>query len=216
MKNLIFSALITLCMLQMTSCSVCTHVSVADMGRSAEATIVPLENPTLYCVNNQWYMEGFKANVQRCNASSIQPELLPAENKHPERYILGNDEMEPLYSPIPADMAETIRKGVYTHSHAISFINRKWVNELPDGKVKKEEIKASTPDYFRSLSSHRLMHTDKGSFILAKIGELTADFSSIYAYPLAGICAIVIDAPASFLYSPPAQDSKVAQPEEVE
>lgn len=216
MKKVILSVLCALCAFQLSSCSVRTHVAMADLGRSADAILVPLEQPTLYRVNGQWYMGGMMANVERYNAPSIRPEQLPSERRHPERYALDSDDMKDVYCAIPDDMAESIRKGTYTHSHAISFINRKWVGKLPEGKVAKEQVKTSAPDYFRGMSNHRLMQTSKGTYLLAKIGEFSADFGAIYAYPLAGLCTIIVDAPLSFLYSPPAQESKVAQPEEVE
>lgn len=217
MKKISLLALGTLCAaLISTSCSVRSHVSVADMGRSADGILLPLETPTICKVGDQWYMCGHKANIERNNAPWVRPEQLPQDKRHPERYELGSDDFEPMYAPIPTSLAESLRKGKYTHSDAISFINRKWVDELPEGKVREVKTKASAPAFFRNMSSHRLMQTEQGSFLLAHIGELTADFSSIYAYPLAGLTAIVVDAPASFLYSPPVQESKVAQPEEVE
>ncbi len=216
MKNKTLLTLGALCTLLGTSCSVRSHISVADCGRSADAILVPLEQPTLCKVDKQWYLCGKKANIERHNAPWVRPEQLPADKRHPERYTLGGDDMTPVYSAIPTELADNLRKGKYTHSDAISFINRKWVNELPEGKVEEVRTTAQTPDYFRTMSSHRLMQTEQGNFLLARIGELTADFSSIYAYPLAGLCAIFVDAPASFLYSPPVQKPQVAQAETVE
>lgn len=216
MKKLTLLTLSILSTLITTSCSVCSHVSVADFGRSAEAILLPLESPTLHIVGKQWYMEGQKTYVERHNAPWVRPEQLPADKRHPERYSIDSDDSSPVYAAIPADMAESIRKGKYTHSHAISFINRKWVDELPAGKVKTIETKTSAPEYFRKMSSHRLLQTESNSYLLAHIGELTADFSSILAYPLAGLCTIVVDTPASFFYSPPVKKKQVAQPEELE
>lgn len=209
-------ALSALCALMMPSCSVCSHVSVADMGRSADAILLPLEQPTLSRVGSQWYMHGYKANIARSNAPWVRPEQLPAEKRHPERYSLCSDEMSPMYSPIPESLVKDLQNGKYTHSDAISFINRKWVDKLPEGDARQVKLKASAPAFFRNMSSHRIMHTEQGNFLLANIGELTADFSSILAYPLAGLCAIVVDTPASFFYSPPVQKVQLAQPEEVE
>ncbi|MBQ2868551.1 MAG: hypothetical protein IJE88_00825 [Akkermansia sp.] len=202
--------------LVLSSCSVCTHSAVADYGRSADAILLPLENPTLYCVNDQWYMGGQKANIERYNSAWVKTDKLPYEKRHPERYALGSDEMSPMYSPIPKDLAESIQKGKYTHSQAISFINREWVAELPEGEVKKVRPSTSAPDFFRKMSSHRLMQTESGTYLLADIGEMTADFNSIIVYPMAGLCAILIDAPASFFYSPPTEQKQEAQPEELE
>lgn len=216
MNKIMNWALGAICVLSFTSCSVHPSVSVADMGRSADAILLPLEQPTLCQVNKQWYMCGHKANVERSNASWVNVNLLPVEKRHPERYTLGSDEFSPMYAPIPESLAESLRKGKYTHSDAISFINRKWVKELPEGKVKQVKTKVSAPAFFRNMSSHRLMQTEKGSFLLANIGELTADFSAIYAYPLAGLTSILVDAPASFFYNPPVQKPQVAQPEEIE
>lgn len=216
MKKLTLLALGMLGALSTTSCSVRSHVSVADFGRSAEAILLPLENPTLYSVNNTWYMSGQKTYVERHNAPWVHPDQLPADKRHPERYSIDSDEQSTVYTAIPAEMAESIRKGKYTHSQAISFINRKWVDQLPEGEVKKVETRTSTPEYFRKMSSHRLLQTETNSYLLAHIGEFTADFSSILAYPLAGLCTIVVDTPASFFYSPPVKKKQVAQPEELE
>lgn len=216
MKKLMILTLGAICALSLTSCSVRTSVSVADMGRSADGILLPLENPTLCHVNDQWYMCGHKANIERSNAPWVRPEQLPAEKRHPERYTLGSDDFTPMYAEIPESLSESLRKGKYTHSDAISFINRKWVDELPEGKVKEVKTKVSAPAFFRNMSSHRLMQTEKGNFLLAHIGEQTADFSAIFAYPLAGLTCLLIDAPASFFYSPPVQTPQVAQPEEVE
>ena len=209
-------ALLSLCALNISSCSVCTHSAVADMGRSAEAILLPLETPTLYQVNKEWYMLGHKANVERYNASWVDVGCLPADKRHPERYELGSSEMTPTYATIPASLAESLQKGKYTHSDAISFINRKWVDSLPEGEVKEVRLSLSTPDYFRHMSSHRIMQTEQGTYLLANIGEMSADFGAILAYPLAALSTIVIDMPASFLYSPPVQKKQVAQPEVVE
>lgn len=214
-KNALLT-LLSLCALGISSCSVCTHSAVADMGRSAEAILLPLETPTLYQVDKEWYMLGHKANVERCNASWVDPEYLPADKQHPERYELGSSDMTPAYAAIPASLAESLQKGRYTHSDAISFINRKWVDSLPEGEVKEVRLSLSAPDYFRHMSSHRIMHTDQGNFLLARIGEMTADFSAVYAYPLAGISAILIDVPGSIFYIPPTQQKQKAQPETLE
>ncbi len=198
------------------SCSVRSHVSVADCGRSAEAILLPLETATLYSVNDKWYMEGQKTFVERHNAPWVNPDQLPADKRHPERYTIDSDEKTPVYAAIPASMAEDIRKGKYTHSYAISFINRKWVDKLPEGEARKVETQSSAPDYFRKMSSHRLIQTETNSYLLAHIGELTADFSAILAYPLAGLCTLIVDTPASFFYSPPVKKKQEAQAEEIE
>lgn len=217
MKNITLSALgCMMCAVLGTSCTVRSHVAMADYGRSADGIVVPMEHPTLHRVDKQWYMEGQKVNIERNNASWISTDHLPVEKRHPERYTFGSDEMTPMYAAIPEDVADSIRKGKYTHSHAISFINRKWVDTLPEGKATQIKTKASTPDYFRKMSSHRLIQTETNSYLLAHIGELTADFSSIIAYPMAALCTIIVDTPASFFYSPPKQQRQTAQSEEVE
>lgn len=215
-KHLTLIATGALLALGTSSCSVCSHTSVADMGRSAEAILLPLEQPTLYKVDKQWYMLGHKTSVERSNAPWVRPEQLPAEKRHPERYSLDSDEMTPMYAAIPSSLAESLQKGKYTHSDAISFINRKWVDTLPAEEAKEVKLTVSAPDYFRNMSSHRIMQTEQGTYLLANIGEMSADFGAILAYPLAALSTIVIDMPASFLYSPPVQKKQVAQPEVVE
>lgn len=206
------SALVT------SSCSVCSRSAAADLGRSGDAIILPLENPTLYRVDDKWYICGSKVQVERSNAPWVNPDQLPIEKRHPERYSLVDDEFTPMYAPIPESMVENIRKGRYTHSDAISFINRKWISELPEGRVKEVKTTAEAPAFFRNMSSHRLLKTEQGNtYLLARIGEMTADLGAIYAYPLAGLCSIIIDIPASFLYSPPNQKLlQKAEAEEVE
>ena len=199
-----------------SSCSVCSHTSVADMGRSAEAILLPLQQPTLYKVDKQWYMLGHKTTVERSNAPWVRPEQLHVDKRHPERYSIDSDEMTPMYSPIPTELATSLQNGRYTHSDAISFINRKWVETLPTEEAQEVKLTVSAPDYFRNMSSHRIMQTEQGTFLLAHIGEMSADFGAILAYPLAALSAIVIDMPASFLYSPPVKKQQVAQPEVVE
>ena len=215
-RNLTLSLLAAAGTLLTTSCSVCSRVSVADCGRSGEAILVPLENPTIHQVDGNWYMTGKKVTVERSNYPWVRPEQLSAEKRHPERYSLADDESTPTYAAIPETLAESLQKGKYTHSDAISFINRKWVDELPEGKVKTVNLKVNAPDFFRNMSSHRLMQTEQGSYLLARIGEMTADGRAIYAYPLAALSGLIIDMPASFLYSPPVQKPQLAQPEEVE
>ena len=215
-KHLTLIATGALLALGTSSCSVCSHTAVADMGRSAEAILLPLEHPTLYKVDKQWYMLGHKTSVERNNAPWVRPEQLPAEQRHPERYNLGSDEMMPMYAAIPSSLAESLQKGKYTHSDAISFINRKWIDTLPAEEAKEVKLTVSAPDYFRNMSSHRIMQTEQGTYLLANIGEMSADFGAILAYPLAALSTIVIDMPASFLYSPPVQKKQVAQPEVVE
>lgn len=216
MKRNVLSLLATLCAFMASSCSVHSHVAVADMGRSADGILVPLENPTICCVNEQWYMCGHKANIERNNVPWTDISHLPIEKRHPERYTLGSDEFTPIYSPIPKSLAESLQKGKYTHSDAISFINRKWVEELPEGEVSKKDLTVSAPEYFSKMSSHRLMQTEQGNFLLAQIGELTADFNAVLVYPLAGLTAVLFDTPASIFYTAPARQVQEAQPEEVE
>lgn len=206
------SALIT------SSCSVCSRSAAADMGRSGDVILLPLEKPTLYRVNDNWYIGGSKAQVERSNAPWVNPDQLPAEKRHPERYSFVDEEFTPMYAEIPESLATNIRKGYYTHSDAISFINRKWVNELPEGKIKEIKTSAEAPAFFRNMDSHRLIKSEQGnSYLIARIGEMTADFGAIFAYPLAGLCAIIIDTPASFLYSPPNHKAiQKAEAEEVE
>ncbi len=201
-----------------SSCSVCTRTAVADMARSADAILLPLEHPTLYNVEGEWYIGGHKTLIERYNSSWVNPEQLPAEKSHPERYSIADDEFTDTYAQIPEEMAANIRKGKYTYSDAISFINRKWIDQLPEQKkIKKYTTKANAPAFFRNMSSHRLVKSEQGNtYLLAEIGELTADFSSIFIYPLAGITGILVDMPASFLYSPPAPAPQTAQAEEVE
>ena len=146
----------------------------------------------------------------------MRPEQLSFEKRHPERYALCDEDFTTAYAAIPDSLAESLRKGKYTHSDAISFINRQWEDKLPEGNAKSYQVKASAPDFFRNMSSHRLMQTEKGNFLLARIGEMEADWRAIYAYPLSGLTLLLFDTPASFFYSPPVQKSQVAQPEEVE
>lgn len=198
------------------SCSVRTHEVIADTARSGKAILLPLQNPTICNVDNQWFMKGSKAYVQRHNRPCIYKEKNPVD-KHEERYTLADDEFEPIYAPIPEDMATNLMKGKYTHTDAISFINRKWTNTLPEGKVKEVATQGSTPAFFRSISSHRMLQTENGSYLLTRIDEMTADFSSIYVYPLAGLSAILIDVPGSIILGPPSSKTiQEAQPEELE
>ena len=208
----------TVCALATSACSVCSRTAAADFGRSADIILLPLEKPTLCQVDKDWYMCGQKARAERHNAPWVNPDQLPAEKRHPERYTLVDEEFTPMYAKIPESLANSIKSGHYTHSDAISFINRKWVNNLPEGSVKRVETTAEAPAFFRNMSSHRLLKSEQGnSYLIARIGEMSADFSAIYAYPLAGLCAIFIDTPASFLYSPPNQRiPQKAEAEEVE
>ena len=201
----------------LSSCSVCSRTAAADYGRSAEAILLPLEKPTLHQAGKEWYIQGEKAIVERSNASWIAPELLPDDKRHPERYTLADEEFTPVYSPISETLANNLIKGNYTHSDAIRFINHKWVNELPEGEKKTVQTKASTPAFFRNMDSHRLLRSEQGnSYLLAKIGEMSADLSAVIAYPFAGLCAIIIDTPASLFYSPPNRQIQKAEAEEVE
>lgn len=204
-----------MCALATSSCSVCSRTAAADFGRSADVILLPLEKPTLCQVDKDWYMCGQKAWVERHNAPWVNPDQLPAEKRHPERYTLVDEEFTPMYARIPENLANSIKSGHYTHSDAISFINRKWVSTLPEGTVKRVKTTAEAPAFFRNMSSHRLLKSEQGSsYLIARIGEMSADFSAIYAYPFAGLCAIIIDTPASFFYSPPNQ--KVIQKAEAE
>ena len=208
----IFSSLIY------NSCSVCSHTAAADMGRSAEIILLPLEKPSLCQVDKTWYVCGHKARAERSNAPWVNPDQLPSEKRHPERYTLTDDEFTPAYAEIPENLATNLSKGVYSHSDAISFINRKWVNELPEGNIKRIETKAEAPSFFRNMDSHRLVKSEQGnSYLIARIGDMSANLGAIYAYPLAGLCTIFIDAPASFFYSPPNKNViQQAEAEEVE
>lgn len=219
MKKISFYTLSVLLALTCVSCSVRTHEVIADTARSGDAILLPLETPTLCQVNNQWYMKGYKAQVRRSNAPCIQLEQNQAKNEHPERYslVIDEEEFEPRYTQIPEEMAKNLKAGKYSHSDAISFINRKWSTTLPEGEIKEQTTKAMAPAFFRNMSSHRLMKSDTQSYLLARVGEMTADFSAVYMYPLAGLSAIVIDLPGSILLGPQSSEKpQTAQPEEVQ
>lgn len=204
-----------ICTLITSSCSVCSRTAAADMGRSAEVILLPLEKPVLCKVGKDWYACGHKAKASRSNAPWVNPDQLPAEKRHPERYTLEDDEFTPAYARIPETLATNLNKGIYSHSDAISFINRKWVDELPEGDAKRVQTKAEAPAFFRNMDSHRLLKSEQGdSYLIARIGEMSADFGAVLAYPLAGLCTIIIDTPASFFYSPP--NRKVIQKAEAE
>lgn len=200
-----------------SSCTVCTRSAVADYGRSAEAILLPLENPVLSKVGEDWFMHGQKATVERSNLPWVDPECLAPEKRHTERYKLTEGDFSPTYAKIPEKLAESICKGKYTHSDAISFINRSWVDTLPEGEVREMHTKAKAPDFFRQMDSHRLLKSEQGStYLLAHIGEMTADFNALFIYPLAGLSAIFVDTPASFFHSPPSGQIQQAEAEEVE
>ena len=219
MKKISYYTLTALLALAGVSCSVRTHEVIADTARSGDAILLPLETPTLCKVNDQWYMKGYKAQVRRSNVPCIQPVKNEVEKEHPERYsvIVDEDEFEPRYAEIPAEMVKNLKAGKYTHSDAIGFINRKWSQYLPEGEVKEQTTKAVAPAFFRNMSSHRLLKNDGRSYLLARVGEMTADFSAVYMYPLAGLSAIAIDLPGSILLGPQSSETtQTAQPEEAQ
>lgn len=219
MKKISYYTLTALLALAGVSCSVRTHEVIADTARSGDAILLPLETPTLCKVNDQWYMKGYKAQVRRSNVPCIQPVKNEVEKEHPERYsvIVDEDEFESRYAEIPAEMVKNLKAGKYTHSDAISFINRKWSTHLPEGEVKEQTTKAEAPSFFRNMSSHRLLKNDSRSYLLARVGEMTADFSAVYMYPLAGLSAIAIDLPGSILLGPQSSETtQTAQPEEAQ
>ena len=164
-------------------------------------------------------MKGYKAQVQRSNIPCIQLTNNQVEKEHPERYSLTveAEEFEPRYTEIPEEMAKSLKAGKYRHSDAISFINRKWSKNLPEGKVKEKSTTAVAPAFFRNMSSHRLLRDGNNSYLLSRVGEMTADFSAIYMYPLAGLSAIVIDLPGTIFLGPQSSEKpQKAQPEEVQ
>lgn len=219
MKKISFYTLSVLLALTGVSCSVRTHEVIADTARSGEAILLPLETPTLCKVNDQWYMKGYKAQVRRSNIPCVQLIRNEVEKEHPERYsvIVDEDEFEPRYTEVPENMVKSLKEGKYSHSDAISFINRKWSKYLPEGEVKEQTTKAVAPSFFRNMSSHRLLKNDSQSYLLARVGEMTADFSAVYMYPLAGLSAIIIDLPGSILLGPQSSEKpQTAQPEEVQ
>lgn len=220
MNKISFFTLSSLLAVGTVSCSVRTHEPISDLARSGDAILLPLEKPTLCQVNEQWYIKGYHAEVERRNRPCIQTEKKPNELKRQERYYLVDDEedFEPRYAPMPEEMAKNILKGKYSHSDAISFINQKWVKYLPEGEVKEVGTKASAPAFFRNMSSHRLLQDEEQnkSYMLARVGEMTANFSSLLIYPLAGISAIVIDLPGSIILGPPSAEVQKAQPEELQ
>lgn len=214
-----FSLLIVsvLCVISAVSCSVRTHEVIADHARSGNAILVPLEKPVLCQMGEQWYLQGNLAQVERRHRPCIHKTKNPGRNFHPERYYLvDEDDFEPVYAPMSAEMAERMMKDTYTYTDAISFINSKWMKKLPAGEVQKWQTRAVAPSFFRNMSSHRMIQTEKDSYLLARIGEMTADFSSIYMYPLAGLSAILIDVPGSILIGPPTTKVQKAEAEEVE
>lgn len=220
MKKISFYTLSALLALTGVSCSVRTHEVIADTARSGDAILLPLEKPTLCQVNDQWYMKGYKVQVRRSNIPCFQPVQNQVEKEHPERYSLVSEfkNFEPRYAPIPEDMAKSLQKGKYSHSDAISFINRKWTDTLPEGEANGITAKAVVPAFFRNMSSHRLLKDGDNSYLLARVGEMTADFSAVYMYPLAGLSAILIDLPGSIILGPQASAEKPqeAQPEELQ
>ncbi len=219
MRKLPVLILSFICALASVSCSVRTHEVIADKARSGYAILVPLENPVLCQIGDEWYMQGMKTLVERRGRPCLYKEKGQEKKKHPERYYLVDDEDDidftPIFAPMPQEMAERMMKNEYTHSDAISFINSKWTLNLPQGEAKRWKTSAVAPAYFRNISSHRMMQTQKNSYLLARVGEMTADFSSIYMYPLAGLSAILIDAPGSILLGPPTTPVQKAESEEL-
>lgn len=194
-----------LCAVSLVSCSVRTHRVIADHGRSGEAVLIKLEGPVLCQVGNQWYMKGNKTSIVRRNRDCLMLTKPSPDQQHPERYYLTDtdeSDFEPVYAPIPEDMARNIQEGSFTHTDAISFINSKWIDKLPDGESVEVATSTRTPDYFRNMSSHRLIQTNEKSYLIANLGEMTADFSSLYMYPLAGLSALLIDMPGTLLLGP--------------
>lgn len=219
MNKISFYALSALLGITVTSCSVRTHEAIADTARSGDAILLPLESPTLCQVGEQWYMKGYKAQIQRSNIPCIQRIKNQVEKEHPERYSLvtTEEDFEPRYSAIPEEMVKNLKEGKYSHTDAISFINRKWTTTLPEGEVKDMDTKVNAPAFFRNMSSHRLLQNGNKSYLLARVGEMTADFSAVYMYPLAGLSAILIDLPGSIILGPQsAEKPQVAQPEELQ
>lgn len=194
-----------ICASMLVSCSVRTHRVIADYARSGEAILIKLENPTLCKVDSQWYMKGNKTSLVRRHRPCILPSTPTPANKHLERYYLvdpDENNFEPVYAPIPETMAMSIQGGTYTHSDAISFINSNWSTELPAGNCEEVTTHTRTPEYFRNMSSHRLVHTEENSYLIARVDEMTADFNAIYMYPVAGLSAIFIDFPGTLLLGP--------------
>lgn len=205
--------------LSSVSCSVRTHEVIADKARSGYAVLAPLENPVLCQVGEDWYFQGMKTLVERRGRACIYKEKGQEKKKHPERYYLVDDEsdmdFEPIYAPITKEMAERMMKDEFSHSDAISLINSKWTLTPKQGESKLWKTRAVAPAYFRNLSSHRMLQTETSTYLLARVGEMTADFSSIYMYPLAGLSAILIDAPGSILIGPPTTPVQKAEAEEL-
>lgn len=220
MKKISVLILSVFCAISSVSCSVRTHEVIADKARSGYAILLPLEEPVICQVGEDWYMQGRKTLVYRSGRPVLYKEIDQEKKYHPERYYLDDDDhrnfdYEPVYAPMPKEMAENMMKGIYTHSDAISFINTKWRLDLPQGEVKQWKTRASTPAYFRNLSSHRMLQTENGTYLLARVGEMTADFSAIFMYPLAGLSAVLIDAPGSILVGPPTKMEQKAEAEEL-
>lgn len=218
MKRISLYILSALAAVTCVSCSVRTHEVIADHARSGDAILLPLETPGLCKVKDTWYMKGYKSQVERRNTPCIQKTKVDKE--HPERYQLVNglQDSEIRYAEVPEEMAQNLLKGQYSHSDAISFINRKWVRTLPEGEVKQVSTKAQAPAFFRNMSSHRLLKDGSNSYLLARVGEMTADFSAVYMYPLAGVSALLIDLPGSIILGPQSSSKPVqtAQPEELQ
>lgn len=217
MKKISAVLLSILCATLTVSCSVKTHRSIADSARSANAILVPLENPVLIQRGEEWYMQAYKAPIERYGMPVIQTVKHTEPNYHPERYSLIDDleDADTLYASVAPETAQEILKGKYSHQTAISFINSKWTETL-EGDTLKHNTTARTPDYFRNLSSHRLIQDGNKSYLIARMGELSADFNSIIMYPLAGLSFLLIDTPGSLLLGPPASNASATPgPEEL-
>ncbi len=219
MKKIPVLILSLFCAFASISCSVRTHEVIADKARSGYAILVPLENPVLCQIGDEWYFQGMKTLVERRGRPCLYKVKEQEKKSHPERYYLVDDESEMEYTPVFAsitkEVADRMMKNEYTYSDAISFINTKWALDLPQGDVTRWKTRAVAPAYFRNLSSHRMMQTQSSSYLLARVGEMTADFSSVYMYPLAGLSAVFIDAPGSIFVGPPSTPVQKAESEDL-
>ncbi len=218
MKKISFLILGLLCAAASVSCSVRTHKVIADHARSADAILIPLENPVVCKVGDNWYLEGHTAQVKRYNLPVLETERNPDNPNRPERYYLVSEreDFEPIYAPMPEELATSLLQGQYTHTDAIHFLKSKWSNELPEGDVQQWKTSATTPDYFRNMSSHLHIQREEDSYLIAHLDELSADFNALYVYPMAGLSALLIDAPGTFIIGPPTvKKPSKAQPEEL-
>lgn len=214
--------LMTVVFLVLSSCTyVNTRRAVADRGRQCTAIVLPdQENLVLYRSSGKLYLQGIRTEVRRAgrdlvNGYSAQEfssgQYIP-RRKAPRSYAYREVQPADIIKDevFALNPARSIPKGatpVYQGKKIVAYkidtincnpyttrLQQGWQGTLPR-HAKRVQLPLISSEHQR-VGQH--LSNSRCGFVIP-IGSMRANAHAVYAYPLAGVSAIVLDLPGTLI-----------------